>query len=48
MAGTPDKSTPPLVKDYLQPRKFLRDMRARAAKNSRLHGRKAEGRRSSR
>jgi len=32
MAGTPDKSTPRLVKDYGQPKKFLRDMRARIAK----------------
>lgn len=35
MAGTPSSSTPALVKDFGQPRKFLRDMRARAAKNSR-------------
>jgi hypothetical protein len=35
MAGTPEKSSPRVVKDYLQPRKFLRDMRARAAKNAR-------------
>ena len=35
MAGTPSKSDPRLIKDFGQPRKFLRDMRARAAKNSR-------------
>jgi hypothetical protein len=38
MAGTPSKSTPRLVKDYGQPRKFLRDMRARAHKNSSRRG----------
>ena len=35
MAGTPSKSDPRLIKDFGQPRKFLRDMRARVAKNSR-------------
>ena len=39
MAGTPSKSDTRVVKDYGQPRKFLRDMRARAAKNSRPKGR---------
>jgi len=39
MAGTPSKSDPRVVKDFGQPRKFLRDMRARAAKNSRPKGR---------
>lgn len=39
MAGTPSKSDPRLVKDFGQPRKFLRDMRARAKKNSRPKGR---------
>lgn len=38
MAGTPKNHTR-LIKDYKQPRKFLRDMRARAAKNSRPKGR---------
>lgn len=47
MAGTPSKSDPRVVKDYLQPRKFLRDMRARAARNSRSH-RSAAGRAGSR
>jgi hypothetical protein len=35
MAGTPQKSSSRVVKDFRQPRKFLRDMRAKAAKNSR-------------
>ena len=35
MAGTPSKSDSRLIKDFGQPRKFLRDMRAKAAKNSR-------------
>jgi hypothetical protein len=35
MAGTPSKSDSRVVKDFGQPRKFLRDMRAKAAKNSR-------------
>jgi hypothetical protein len=35
MAGTPSKSDHRVVKDFGQPRKFLRDMRAKAAKNSR-------------
>jgi hypothetical protein len=35
MAGTPSKSDPRVVKDYGQPRKFLRDMRARAHGNLR-------------
>jgi hypothetical protein len=34
MAGTPATRSR-LVKDFGQPRKFLRDMRAKAAKNSR-------------
>ena len=34
MAGTP-VTTSRVTKDYLKPRKFLRDMRAKAAKNSR-------------
>ena len=38
MAGTPSKSDPRLVKDYGQPRKFLRDMRAKIGKNSRKAG----------
>lgn len=47
MAGTPSKSDPRVVKDFGQPRKFLRDMRARAAKN--LHGRRTTaGRKSDR
>jgi hypothetical protein len=33
MAGTP-AAQPRVVKDYGQPKKFLKDMRARAAKNS--------------
>jgi hypothetical protein len=33
MAGTPS-TTHRVVKDFGQPRKFLRDMRAKAAKNS--------------
>jgi hypothetical protein len=41
MAGTPSRSTPRLIKDYGQPRKFLRDMRARAANNSRPKGRES-------
>ncbi len=39
MAGTPSKSDPRVVKDFGQPRKFLRYMRARAAKKSRPKGR---------
>ena len=35
MAGTPSKSDPRVVKDFGQPRKFLRDMRAKISKNSR-------------
>ena len=31
MAGTPSKSDRRVVKDFGQPRKFLRDMRARIA-----------------
>jgi hypothetical protein len=31
MAGTPSKSDPRVIKDFGQPRKFLRDMRARIA-----------------
>ncbi len=34
MAGT-SSTTRRVVKDFGQPRKFLRDMRAKAAKNSR-------------
>lgn len=34
MAGTP-KTHSRVVKDYLQPRKFLRDARAKIGKNSR-------------
>jgi hypothetical protein len=34
MAGTPSKSDPRVVKDFGRPRKFLRDMRAKARKNS--------------
>ena len=34
MAGTPATKSR-VVKDFGQPRKFLRDMRAKAAKNSR-------------
>jgi hypothetical protein len=33
MAGTPSKSDPRVIKDFGQPRKFLRDMRARIARN---------------
>ena len=32
MAGTPSKSDPRVIKDFGQPRKFLRDMRARIAR----------------
>ena len=32
MAGTPSKSDTRVIKDYKQPRKFLRDMRARIAR----------------
>ena len=35
MAGTPRIKASSVVKDFGQPRKFLRDMRAKAAKNSR-------------
>ena len=38
MAGTPSKSDPRVMKDYGQPRKFLRDMRARIGKNTRKSG----------
>ena len=38
MAGTPSKSDPRVVKDFGQPREFLRDMRARIGKNSRKSG----------
>jgi hypothetical protein len=41
MAGTPSKSTPRLIKDFGQPRKFLRDMRAKAAKNSRKESKRS-------
>ena len=34
MAGTPRKTSSRVVKDFGQPRKFLRDMRAKASKNS--------------
>lgn len=43
MAGTPSKSDPRVIKDYGQPRKFLRDMRARIAKNA--HTRRTTGKR---
>ena len=33
MAGTPSKSDPRLIKDFGQPRKFLRDMRAKIARS---------------
>ena len=46
MAGTPQKSSPRVVKDYLQPRKFLHDMRARASKN--LGGNRTGGRKGTR
>jgi hypothetical protein len=35
MAGTPSKSDTRVIKDFGQPRKFLRDMRARIAKRGR-------------
>jgi hypothetical protein len=35
MAGTPSKSDHRLIKDYGQPKKFLRDMRARIASRGR-------------
>jgi len=35
MAGTPSKSDPRVVKDFGQPRKFLRDMRARISSRGR-------------
>ena len=38
MTGTPSKSDPRAIKDFGQPRKFLRDMRAKAGKNSRKSG----------
>lgn len=41
MAGTPSKSDPRVVKDFGQPRKFLKDMRARAHSNSRPKGRQS-------
>jgi hypothetical protein len=34
MAGTPSKSTSRVVKDFRQPEKFLRDMRAKIASRS--------------
>jgi hypothetical protein len=40
MAGHPSKSSARVVKDYLQPKKFLRDMRAKAAKYSHSRTRK--------
>lgn len=51
MAGTPSKSDPRLIRDYHQPEKFLRDMRARISRNpKRRFGEKsssrAKGRRS--
>jgi hypothetical protein len=46
MAGTPSKSDPRVVKDFGQPRKFLRDMRARAGKN--LSGHRSGGRKGTR
>ncbi len=33
MAGTPSKSHSRVIKDFGQPRKFLRDMRAKIARN---------------
>jgi hypothetical protein len=39
MAGTPSKSDSRVVKDFGQPRKFLRDMRAKIS--SRAKSRKA-------
>jgi len=42
MAGTPQKSTPRLIKDYGQPRKFLHDMRARIAGRSKSKAKSAK------
>jgi hypothetical protein len=39
MAGTPSKHNPSLIRDFGQPRKFLRDMRAKIS--SRAKSRKA-------
>ena len=41
MAGTPRKTSSRVVKDFGQPRKFLRDMRAKASKNSRKGSRRS-------
>jgi hypothetical protein len=38
MAGTPRTKASSVVKDFDQPRKFLRDMRAKIGKNSRKSG----------
>lgn len=35
MAGTPSKSDPRVIKDFGQPRKFLRDARAKIGKIAR-------------
>ena len=43
MAGTPSKSDSRVVKDFGKPRKFLSDMRAKAAKNSRKRASKRSG-----